>query len=635
MKAFAALLLLCLLPAAHAQFYDVAIVHVNDSLYSSLVYDENSTSYKDNSLENPDALLRVCASEASELLGRHVSLAYADGFDGNYLLVTHTSVPITSVPPDNCPILPLEISSFRAWYPSIPYVFISNTTDMDLAARWKLSRLRGWFNGDFGVERNQSGSLVNISVMNATDDMNVSIVPDVNYLVIGLVRDDYTTMDTAISSINDTVFLTADSPGAPYQVFINGIGPDLPPYVEILTPEPITYESGTIPFTYIMMDDDDIVSCWYVLDGASVNMPVCGPAYILNVGTGTHSLTLYGQDTTGNVGSDSVTFQVGEQPYVPPGGGPPGTPYYPHVPPPPPDVLLSVNPYDFCVTVDYPLDGQKLFELTSTADLTDVQCFVRGDFGEYAYVEIQDTIRANTTIIGKIVIDMEPLEILDYNESLVSALQCIGKSDPTLIASTISNVCLILHKPTLNLQNKTIELDPGFRGNVTLLINNTGIGNATVTNITFEIARYKSMVFPGEYPDTLAPGESAVVTMLVDLWDVAPGTYTVPIDVFEMGRFMTRGHLAINVKKPSLPYSVCEIADVTWTLMILVIGFFFAMRHFYMKLKSEMLHEQRLRGRRKMEKWRKYVTPLKFALGIMALTMILWTIVVWLLTRCD
>jgi len=633
MRQFIVLLaLFCLVPSCYAQFYDVSLVRANDSqLQSSLVYDINSTSYKDNSLSNMDLDLRICASSASELYGKYYALAYADGFDGDYLVVTHGPAQITSVPPDLCPILPLEISSFKAWYPSIPYVFISNTSDMNQSARWKLSRLRGWFDGDFGVNRTQIGNQVNITVANATTDAGAVIGPDVDYLVVGLVREDYTTMDTVITSPMDNELLYSDSPSAPYEIFINGIGPDLPPYVEILTPEPLVYDTGTLPFTYIMFDDDDIVDCWYVLDGLTVNMPVCGIAYILNVGEGTHSLTLYGEDTTGNIGSDNVIFQVGGAP-SPPGGGPPGTPYYPTIPSPPPAMFLTTE-VDECVVIDYPLEGDTYFTLTSTANLTGVECIVRGDFEEYTTVEIPSEIQEGQSIRGRILVEMDPLEILDYDGSNEGSLQCIGYSEPTLIGSTISNICLILNKPQLELQNKSMEFESGERFNVSMLLSNNGFGNATAINLTVEIPRYKDMIFLDNYPEGLAVGESELVTVIVDLWDVEEGTYTVPIDIYEMGRFMTRGHLAVNVEKPELPYDMCRVSDLTWTLLILVIGFVFGMRAFYYKLKSEIAFDKK--ARRKRKKWEKYRKPLKHFLLIMGVALLLWTIVVWLLTRCE
>ena len=50
--------------APYAQ-YQVAIVEASNHSVMNLVYDDASTSYADNSLENPDALLRVCALTAS------------------------------------------------------------------------------------------------------------------------------------------------------------------------------------------------------------------------------------------------------------------------------------------------------------------------------------------------------------------------------------------------------------------------------------------------------------------------------------------------------------------------------------------------------------------------------------------
>jgi hypothetical protein len=369
------LLLAALLPLSYAQSYQVSLVRANDSNVSSLVYDDDSTSYKDNSMENPDMLFRICAP-VDPLLGKYAALAYADGQDGDYLIVTHAAVLIDAVDIANCAEVPLEIHSFRAWYPSIPYVFISDTPNLAGASRTKLSRLRGWFIGNYTTTLVQVGNEVNVTVTGATEDGGASIVPDVDYLVIGLVRPDYTTMDTIISSPNNLVTLNSD--GGNYSLFINGIGPDLPPYVHIITPEDgMTYDTGTLPFNYTITDDDDIASCYYVLDGVTFPMAVCGIPYILDLGSGEHTLTLYATDSTNQTSSDSVTFTIGGA-VSPPSGGGGGThvPYYNVThPPTPPGNATNITQCDiilYCGEWGECIDGTRTQICRDTGNCSDI-----------------------------------------------------------------------------------------------------------------------------------------------------------------------------------------------------------------------------------------------------------------------
>ncbi len=235
----AAIFALLLLSLAFAQSYDVAMVRANDSAITSMVYDNSSASYADNSIANPDAMLSICSQGGAPLLNQWVALAYADGLDGDYIPVQHAPVQVASVNASNCTIVPLEISSFLAWYPSIPYVFIAPAPGLAGATRWTLSTA-DWFVGAYGVSSSQVGSVVNVTVTGVADDQGHAIVPVVPYLVIGLVRPNSTTMDSAIASPGQTVSLTSD--GGNYTIFVNGIGPAAPPPVP-----PVPSPSGPTP----------------------------------------------------------------------------------------------------------------------------------------------------------------------------------------------------------------------------------------------------------------------------------------------------------------------------------------------------------------------------------------------------
>jgi len=331
-----ALLLLILVSVSSAQYYEMWIVRASDHSTMALLYDDNSTSYKDNSLENPDAEMRICALNSGDLQNKWVSLVYADGTNpGDYIEITHAPVQITSVPPTNCVYVPLELSSFKAWYPSIPFLFIGDSPDLSTSERVKFLFPNGWLAGDYTVNSSQAGNLVNITVAEALDDGGNPIVPDVDFLVVGLMMGTaLETTDTAIASINDSVVLSLGGYGGTYYIHINGIGPGMfPPEVEILSPEPRSYDTNTIPFIYtITTFMGPVDSCWYILDGQRTDMPDCTISYVLNVRDGSHTLTLYANDTLGQIGQDTVTFRVETEPPIPGGIG------MAHIPQPPPPI---------------------------------------------------------------------------------------------------------------------------------------------------------------------------------------------------------------------------------------------------------------------------------------------------------
>ncbi|MFH1222019.1 MAG: hypothetical protein V1492_02950 [Candidatus Micrarchaeota archaeon] len=640
-----AFFLIFAMAASFAQYYDISVVRANDSTaITGLVYDNNATAYKDNGLENPDAKLRICANSSSVLLNRYVILAYADGFDGDYIQLTHFPVKITNVTPSFCAYVPLEISSFRAWYPSIPYVFISTSLDMSAASRWKLTRLTGWFIGNYTVNRTQIGNQVNITVTNATDDLGAEIVPDVEYLVVGLVRSDFTTMDTAISSPQNVSTLLADSATANYSVFINGIGPNIPPYVRIITPENgKEYAVTTIPFTYIMIDDDGIANCWYVLDSKRTDLPVCGPAYILTgLRDGTHHLALYANDSSGNIASDSVTFKVKTKPPTPPtpgGGGGTGIPIYQEVPiVPPSEKLFILNPENIFIILDYPKEGTAAFNLTSTVHLDDVYCYVKSDFENYTRIKLEKTtIEINETIRGNITVSMQPLEIFDYNKGLDGYIQCIGHMSPELLASTIGNVYLTINKPEIAIDNVTNVL-PIVAGNSTekeLAVQNIGPGNTTAINLTAVFTRYQFLFRNVEITQQLKQDEYGVMRFIVSIpKDMPEGDYYAPIIIYENGRQVGQGYLRVHVIKPEVPPPpTCNWPDLGWTVIILLVGIVLsALAYGWRKNKQE----KELKMQKNAGSWfERNKMPLAYAGLVMAFFLLVWLLVFLYFLKCE
>jgi len=82
------------------------------------------------------------------------------------------------------------------------------------------------------------------------------------------------------------------------------------PVVNISSPVNGTTYNTTInlPLNFTATNGVAIDSCWYVLNaGATVPIPGCANTTI-NVSAGQNNLTVYANDTAGNIGNDSVTF---------------------------------------------------------------------------------------------------------------------------------------------------------------------------------------------------------------------------------------------------------------------------------------------------------------------------------------
>ena len=416
---------------------------------------------------------------------------------------------------------------------------------------------------------------------------------------------------------------------------------DMPPYVTIITPQPITYSVSTLELTYLMGDDIGINNCWYVLDGVKVNMPVCGPAYPFVVPVGTHTIALFANDTSGQITSANVTFSVAAKPSGPPGGvgggGPSGTPVYPTVPPPPPppppppSTSFTISA-DVFVVLDYPQDGVGEFYLSAGGDISNLSCQVSGDFGKYTSVEVPSSMNANETLKGRVIVSMPPVDTLRYAGGNVGILQCVAVYQGVGVDSNAAAVHLLIHRPRLAIENRTITLKEGDEINTSTLIQNIGEPNATAVNISVVIG-YPFMMVLSDYPTTLRSGEAGFINFIVKSGGVQPGTYLVPIEAFEYGEQYGKAYAILSIKvlprvKPVV--AVCVFPDLTWTLLILLLGLLLAIILFWRNVAKEALSID--------DRWERFQEKYRFSFGyailIAAFFVIIWAIVVWLLARC-
>lgn len=530
------ILILLLLFCLHfAQYYQVYLVLENGSV-QSLVYDNPSFSYADNSMENQNTYIRICALDAADLQNKWVALVYADGTNGEYIEIDNGPVRITSVPPSLCVNLDVDISSFKAWYPSIPFVVIADNKALTSSpTRWKLSTARGWLVGNYTMNATRIGNTVYVNVTGALDDSFASyIVPVVDYLVVGTVQDDgLTTTDTEIVRFNQTAVLSLGAYTGNYTILINGIGGVFPPYVEILSPEAREYPSGDIPFIFTIIEFEPLDSCWYILDTVRHDLPDCHASYILyGLSTGSHSLCLYANDTSNQIGSDCVAFSVsGIAP--PPKPGPAG-PLKPIPSPPkpvPPTPTFKIIPEELYIMLElvHPYEGSDTFSLCSDYAISGVACEISGPYSEYYSVELSSDYLNNTCINGTVFVKL-PVHVgleMDENENL---LTCYAQYDSTTYLAAKGNVYSKVLKPELESINQTLFLYIGQEMDTTLPI--TNIGRANATGITVETSpRYGGWI--DSYAiEKIIPGETYYLTIHVKIpEDAEPGRYRIPIEI--------------------------------------------------------------------------------------------------------
>ncbi|MEM4194761.1 MAG: hypothetical protein QXY05_00465 [Candidatus Anstonellales archaeon] len=552
-KIFILALLFCL---TFAQYYQVYLVLENETIHS-LVYDNPSFSYADNSMENPNIYVRVCALSASELQNKWVALVYADGTNGQYIEIDNGPVQITSVPPSLCVNLDVDISSFKAWYPSIPFVIIADNKALTSSpTRWKLSQSRGWLVGNYTMNATRIGNTVYVNVTGAVDDSFATyIVPVVDYLVVGTVQSDgLTTTDTEIVRFNQTATLSLGAYTGNYTIMINGIGGEFPPYVRILSPEAREYPPGDIPFIFTIIEFEPLDSCWYVLDSRAYTLPDCHASYILSgLSAGSHSLCLYANDTSNRIGSDCVSFSISAPPLPPSGPGGIGKPPKPPPPPIPPAPTFRIIPEELFLYLEliYPYEASDTFSLCADYAVYNIECEISGPYSEYYSVELSSHSLNNSCIDGTVSVKF-PVSIaldIDENENL---LYCYAQYDSISSLVAKGNVYTIVLKPELESTNLSYSLYIGQEINATLPI--TNIGKANATNITVETSpKYEEWL--GAYTiGNIGVGETHFLSIHIKVPDDAqPGKYRIPITISAENARAKTYYIEITVKpKPEL-----------------------------------------------------------------------------------
>jgi hypothetical protein len=78
-----------------------------------------------------------------------------------------------------------------------------------------------------------------------------------------------------------------------------------PPTVTILSPQPRTYDSSSIPLTFSVYDYSIISWTGYILDGQA---NITSGNTILTVAEGSHNVIVYANDTFGNMGSSQTVY---------------------------------------------------------------------------------------------------------------------------------------------------------------------------------------------------------------------------------------------------------------------------------------------------------------------------------------
>ncbi|MEM2949305.1 MAG: hypothetical protein QXT05_02825, partial [Candidatus Bilamarchaeaceae archaeon] len=99
------------------------------------------------------------------------------------------------------------------------------------------------------------------------------------------------------------------------------------------------------------------------------------------------------------------------------------------------------------------------------------------------------------------------------------------------------------------------------------------------------------------------------------------------------------GYLTLRIEAPTVPGLICVMPDLTWTLVILLLGLGTSSVVFRRKARIEefkRISAATIRTeRRKVSEWEKYKTPFMRALMVGTIFFIVWLLLILILAKCT
>ncbi len=198
--------LLIILPVGFS--VNISLVYYNGTL-ANLSYDRinatlGSFSYKDNSIVNPNVYLKICGLNQT-MNSTFVDFLYSSE-DGNISISILTQRPQIYNITNNCTLIDIDISAFKALYPAIPFVaiyklnetsYFSNETNQTVTnvslERIYFSKLNNtWLKGSYlvGVDIDDITKQTFLTVQKIFDQNKTQIVNSTKpYLIFTIVLD--------------------------------------------------------------------------------------------------------------------------------------------------------------------------------------------------------------------------------------------------------------------------------------------------------------------------------------------------------------------------------------------------------------------------------------------------------------
>jgi len=182
-------------------------------------YDGNTQSYADGSMKNPNVLLKICATDAGDLMNKFIGIFYKVGDVSKEIDVLPAK--ITSLDGSNCATIDTDFSMFKARYPGIPAIGIADEPTLAAPNYVQLTTADGYMKGNYTVEFTNDSTTVSVNITHAFTETNSEITLSKPYIIIGIVNSTGGIVNSTLVQLGQMVTLT--KPAGDFNFSINSI----------------------------------------------------------------------------------------------------------------------------------------------------------------------------------------------------------------------------------------------------------------------------------------------------------------------------------------------------------------------------------------------------------------------------
>lgn len=219
---------------------------------ATLVYDDNTSTYTDLSLENNNMYVEICSNNVStDLLNQYIKLVYRVSTSEVDLTVLPAQITSSDIN-GSCATIDLDTNLFSAYYPGIVTIALDSSPSFPSPTYYPLTQATGFLSGNYTTKYEQVGGSLVYSVYQVFDDQGNNITTSLPYMVLGIYNQ---TGLVNVSIVSPGQNVTIPYPGDNFSFVVNSFNVSLA--YDVNAPEDCTNNIDDNANGLIDCDDPD------------------------------------------------------------------------------------------------------------------------------------------------------------------------------------------------------------------------------------------------------------------------------------------------------------------------------------------------------------------------------------------